>query len=914
MKASPSQVSFNAGEWSSRLEGRSDLAKYTNACRRLRNFLPTVQGPAIKRSGTRFVKDVKDSADITRLIPFEFGTTQAYILEFGDLYCRVYMDNGGVLEATVAISAVAPSSPIEITTGAAHGYSTGQQVYINSSAVPGINSGYFHITWAAADRFTLQGTSSLGVGGAGGTVARVYEFSTDPGSGGYASADLDSIQYAQSADVLYLACPGYPPRKISRTDHDAWTIEDIAWEAPPFAQENLDKDDYMVAGAAAVDGVRATGTLNLYSTGGHFTADHVGSFVKLAETIEGIYPEWTSAGDSGLSGYWTHYKIGNNVFRASTENRFAFYEGRLYRLAEDYTASINGVAPPLHDDGMQSDGEWLWEHVNSGYGWVKITTVTDAYLAVGTVIRELGRTVFVVERQISSISAAAPPVVTTSANHEYETGDTIFLRGSLRAGVNDQTYTITRTGNTTFTLDGVGAAGAVVAGGVTLRVRTAEPTALTTAADRKRHVAATRWAFSAFSPERGYPACVAFFEDRLAWAGTESDPQGMWLSRTGRYDDHLYTSEDDGALFLLLNTQQVNRIEWISSGTRLAVGTAGGEFIIEGAQDGPLTAGNARARQQTFYGSRAAVAPVRVESVTLFVQRSGRKLIEFGYDEASQNYQGADLTVLAHHLALPKIRAMAWAQEPDRMLWVVFEDGSLAALTYDRGQEVVGWHPHVIGGASVAVKSVAVIPHPDGDRDQVWLIVSRTVNGATKQYVEYLEETWLQGSAIEDGFYVDSGLTYNAGPTASIVGLWHLLNTAVSVLADGVEVEGLSVSATTGTLTLPAAASKVHVGLAYDAELEPMLLEAGGADGTSGGKTKRITNVVLRLEDTGSGLTYGEAEDELAIDAGTLLTDDTEIRAWPDGYAKRSRLPIKHAGPTPCMLIAIFPQVHTEDR
>lgn len=909
-KASPAQVSFNAGEWSSRLEGRSDLAKYGNACRHLLNFLPTVQGPAIKRSGTRFVKEVRESSYETRLIPFEFGTEQAYILEFsGNSWVRVYKDSAGVLEGTFAINAVSATSPIVITTTAPHGYSDGQQVFVSGSVIPGINSGYFTINVTGATTFELLGTTSNGAGGAGGTVAKVYEFLHN-----YLGSDLAAIQYAQSADVLYLAHPAHPPRKLSRTGHTSWTLEEIAFDAPPFSQENLDKDEYIIA-------TGATGSISLYSTGGRFTPDHVGSYVKLAEILEGKYPEWSPNADpvTRSSGAIGQYQVNNDPFKAG-DNIYAHYQGRLYRFLQDYGETSSGPSTPLHDMGVQYDGCWDWQYVNSGYGWAIITAVTDAYLATATVVREFGRTVFSTPGAITAISAANR---VTDGAHGFETGDVVFLYGTLRAGLNNLAYNITRFDANNYDLtsrvDGgvVDVGGAVGAGGVGVRARRYANSSAVATSDQNRKTDTSRWAFGAFSTERGYPACVAFFEDRLLWAGTYSDPQGIWASRTGRYEDHLYTDEDDGALFLLLNTQQVNRIEWVSAGRRLAVGTAGGEFVIEAAPDGPLTAGSAVARQQTYHGSRASVAPVRIESVTLFAQRSGRKLIEFGYDYATQQYQGQDLAVLAHHLALPKIKGMAWAQEPDRTLWIYFEDGSLAGLTYDRAQEVVGWHPHVLGGVfgsgAVVVESIAVIPHPDGDRAQVWFVVKRTVNGATVRHVEFLEETWIRGTAIEDGFFVDAGLTYDGAPSSTMYGLWHLIGQTLRVLADGVEVDDAVVSAT-GQLTLGAAASVVQAGLAFDAELEPMLLEAGGADGTAQGKTKRATNIVLRLEDTGAGLTYGIAEDELAITPGTLLTDDTEILPWPDGYTKRQRIPIAHAGPTPCTLVAIFPQVKTEDR
>ena len=903
-KAAPALTSFNAGEWSSRMEGRVDLAKYPNACRELENFLPMVQGPLIKRSGTKHVSPVRVHSTETRLIPFEFGTEQAYVLEFGNGYVRVLKDSGHVLETAVLIDSIAATTPIEITTTGAHGYSNFNMVYVAASALTGINGSYFNITVTGATTFTLDGTASLGASAADpGTVARAVQFSTT-----YANIELFAIKYAQSADVLYLTHPSHPPRKISRTSHTAWTLEDIAFDAPPFSQENLDEDDYMIATAA-------TGSVTLYSTGGHFTANHVGGYVKLAESVEGIYPPWAAGSGGAVAGTsFFQYEIEGVTFE-NGENIYAQYEGNLYRYKEDYGAGATGSVPPLHDKGVQTDGEFDWEYVNGGYGWAIITAVTSAYVATATVVREFGRTVFHATDAIEAVLATTP-IRLTLTGHVFETGDVLFISGSTETTINDLTFTITRFDANTISLDGTTNAGASGAGGVAVRVRMAAPTSGVAAGDRKRKVNAIRWAFGAFSTERGYPTSVAFFEDRLWFGGTGSDPQGLWASRTGRYEDHLYTDQDDGALFLLLNTQQVNQIEWISAGKRLAIGTAGGEFIITGATEGPVTAGNVKADQHSYYGSRD-VAPLRVESVTLFVQRSGRKLIEFAYDFDSDNYQGADLCVLAHHISLPKIAEMAWQQEPDRIVWCVMEDGTLAGLTYDRQQEVVGWHRHPLGGVwslpSGYVESVAVIPHPDGDRDQVWFVVKRTVNGSTVRHVEYLEKTWLQGTAIADAYFVDAGATYSGASTVTITGLWHLIGQSVYALANGL-VQGPFTVSSTGTITLTTAATKAHVGLLYEAVHQSMRLEGGAGNGTSQGKTKKIPRVVYRLEDVGQGFKYGPRLDLLEITAGTLVSDDTTELAWPGGgHEQAARLNEAHVLPTPCTLVGIFPLVDTQD-
>ena len=94
MKASPNKTSFNAGEISPLLYGRVDIAKYQNGAFQCRNFIPTVQGPARRRPGTRYIASAKDSAAKAWLSKFEFNTSQAYVLEWGNNYIRFYTQEG----------------------------------------------------------------------------------------------------------------------------------------------------------------------------------------------------------------------------------------------------------------------------------------------------------------------------------------------------------------------------------------------------------------------------------------------------------------------------------------------------------------------------------------------------------------------------------------------------------------------------------------------------------------------------------------------------------------------------------------------------------------------------------------------------------------------------------------------------
>ena len=100
---------FTAGELSPRLGGRTDLSKYYNGCNQLENFLVHPHGGASRRPGSRFIAETKSSAAQSRLVPFQFNVTQAYILEFFNNGFRIFKDGGSVTSGS-------PASAVEVTT------------------------------------------------------------------------------------------------------------------------------------------------------------------------------------------------------------------------------------------------------------------------------------------------------------------------------------------------------------------------------------------------------------------------------------------------------------------------------------------------------------------------------------------------------------------------------------------------------------------------------------------------------------------------------------------------------------------------------------------------------------------------------------------------------------------------------
>jgi hypothetical protein len=432
--------------------------------------------------------------------------------------------------------------------------------------------------------------------------------------------------------------------------------------------------------------------------------------------------------------------------------------------------------------------------------------------------------------------------------------------------------------------------------------------------------ATTRWAHSAWSGVEGWPAAVTFFRERLCFARG----QRLWMSVSAGFDDFSARNTAgevaaDQAISLEVASGEINDIQWLHPDRELIAGTAGGEFTIGELTNGdPLGPGNIKVQLQSRYGTRG-VPPVGSGSSTLFLLRAGTKLREIAYDFSSDGYQTKDATTLSEHITKPGVIDMDYALDPYSVVWCVRSDGLLLGFTWNNEEGVKGWHRHQIGGEG-AVESVAVIPEPDNTGDQVWMVVRRTIGGVTKRYVEFMENPWERGQAQADAFYVDSGLSYNGSAVTTISGLGHLEGQTIDILADGAPHPQRVVSS--GSVTLQSPATKVQAGLSCPCRLLTMRMEAGAADGTAQGKTKRIHKVTFRLLDTAS-LKVGPSEattQEIEfrtpadpMDAPPPLFSGDRLIAWPSGYETDARLYVGADKPVPLTLVGIYPQIYTQD-
>lgn len=456
--------------------------------------------------------------------------------------------------------------------------------------------------------------------------------------------------------------------------------------------------------------------------------------------------------------------------------------------------------------------------------------------------------------------------------------------------------------------------------------------------------ATATWRLGLWSATTLYPGAVTFYEDRLVYGGSYSMPQTINGSRTGAYENMAPTDYDtvgtvaaDHAYSFTLNSRDVQLIKWLLGDEKgLMAGTVRGEWIVRPSSlNDALSPTNVSAKQSTNYGSNGVDA-VRAGKAALFFSRSGRKLREFAYDYTLDGFRAANMTVLSSHITRGGIVDATFQQEPHSVLWAARADGALLSFTYDREQNEFGWSRNFLGGWSndartvpAVVESVSVIPAPDGSYDELWMVVRRRIDGATRRYIEYMTAFWEHGDVQEDAFYVDCGLTYDSTPTLYVTGLDHMFGETATILADGAAQPDAVVGAG-GRVDLAVSASVVQVGFGYNTDWETLRVEAGAADGTANGKTQRMQNVNLQLLDT-LGVMIGPDFDNLEMvefrtaadgmsEAVPLYSGNTGPQNWPGDYGDNTAerpgpfICGRIRQPFPAILQAIMPQMHTQDR
>lgn len=382
---------------------------------------------------------------------------------------------------------------------------------------------------------------------------------------------------------------------------------------------------------------------------------------------------------------------------------------------------------------------------------------------------------------ISAITQANPGVVTVSStNKAFSQGDLIYI--NLVGGMvelNEGQYFVDNpgfdaNGNQTFSLKDVNTGTDVnttgfvkyVSGGFAVKV------------------------VPLFAAAGDYPSCGTLYQERLVMAGSINNPTQVNGSVQGDYPDFIADpNEDDFAVQFTLVSNKLDQIlSVIGTPNALVLGTAGGVWIMNGSNGGALTQTNVNASKQTTVGV-GNQQPQLVNDAAIFISRSSRIVLFLVFNFVSNQWDNYDLTRLNRQITLGPTQATSGISqtgfqiEPYPIFWAVRNDGQLIGLVFNRQDQVYAWfrvNMTTEGGAAATtrngltvsgglVESVAVITG-QGIEDQVVVEVNRSINGVMQRYVEYFmpQEMFSQ---LSNAFFVHCGQQLTLAGPFNITGI-----------------------------------------------------------------------------------------------------------------------------------------------
>ena len=884
------QTNFNGGEWSPLAYGRFDLAKYKNGLALCQNWLPQQQGGLTRRPGTRFITYAKSNANPVRLQPFQFSITQAYMLEFGDYYIRIYANDAPLL-ATSQAAYNAGTAYVQgnlVTQGAI--------VYVCLAATTG-NAPPNATYW-----YALTGT--------------ILELPTP-----FSAAEVWGLSFTQSADTLFIAHANHPPCKFQRVSADNWRLVGISFLDGPYLSTNV------TTTSMTPSSLTGTATIILSSNAGinggaGFRASDVGRSLRLL--VNGLWQWGTITSVNGLgqpvvawanSAQTPTVAVGLAYLVSGKVNSITLLNGG---------AGYGLTAPSIDIEGGGGSGAAAYALlVNGSVSQIVVTNAGSGYTSAPTVLisHPDGSPVFL--GQISGGSVVGS-YGTGASPLPYLAAPSVTVVGGGGAGAL-ATCTIS---------NGVVNSISISPGGTGY---TTTPLFNFSAPPPGPIYPTTFWRLGLWNATDGYPSAVTFHQDRLCWAGAANSPSRVDCSNSGDYENMAPTYQDgtvadNSGLSFTLNSGSVNAIEWMKSDQwGLLIGTAGSEWAVSpSSTQQALSPTNINAMEMSNFGSAANFPPLRVGRATLFLQRTGRKVREMTYQFMVQTFKAADISLVGEHLTKGGMKQAALQLAPQQVVWFATNPGVLVGMTYDADQEVCGWHWHTLGGFSDAaqtlppvVESVASIPAPGILRDEVWLSVQRNINGATVRTIEVMAKLWEDGDTTPHCCYLDlSTQIVNAGPSTVVSGLTWLEGQTVGVLTDGAQHQDCTV--TGGALTLQWPATIVQVGLPFASNGQSLSIEAGGTDGPAQGKLKRVFKTVLRFFQS-IGLSMGSDVQDVEfypepfrtpqdlMDNPISLNTGDQIWPYEGTWDVDGKVSFSATGPLPANITMLMAQLDTEE-
>lgn len=662
----------------------------------------------------------------------------------------------------------------------------------------------------------------------------------------YSTAHLSDLQVVQSADVMTIVHPSYAPRELRRLGHTNWAFSVIAIGPEITAPTGLG----LSGGVAGTIRYYAVTTVSS-STSEESLPASVSATNRVPDAATPTVVSWTPV--TGALEY--------NVFRSTDGTTYGFigtgggtpqsYTDTTWVSTGTITSNTPGVlatsAGQARNDGLvaaagdrATDGKYrvIATHNLSITGGTSNVSYSTAriYYRRGAETRVLAHTA-------SPLIQVGPGTAAVTIDQTIDIPDNGYTALEIDITVDIILATGATSGTATVTGTSVGwtkGATGFSDTNITPDFTQSPPTQQ-----------------SLFATAENYPSVVGYSQQRRLFAATNTQPETTWASQPALPANFAtsFPGQDDDMVSWTLAGRQVNQVRHlVDLGTLLSL-TSNGIYVIEGDSTGILRPTAVNPRRISAHGANA-LPPVEIGDSALFVQARGTKIRDLRPDAVTgDGYQGNDLTIMAAHLFDGyTISDWDYAEEPNSIVWVVRSDGTLLGLTYIREHDVWGWHRHDTDGV---IENVCVVP--EGAEDRVYLVVRRTIGGATVRYVERLASRTL--GDIKDAIFLDSALSYDGRNTGT-----ETMGLTGGVLWD--TGEQLTVTRSVGGFTAGDVGNAIHF-TAADGTTLRVTLESYTSGTVMLGRANRTvppdlrgstTTNWARAVDTFSGLTHLEGK------------------------------------------------------
>ena len=817
------KTSFASGEWAPKLRARVDLQKYHAGAAMLRNFMVDYSGGgASTRPGTQFINAAKSGGP--RLIPFQPSSILSFVLEFGQNYIRFYSNGAPVVEGGVAITGVTQANPA-VVTAPAHGYTTGDEVFISGIAgMTQIDNQLFIITVLGANTFSLQdyfgnniNSTAFTAYSSGGDSNRLVTI-TSP----YAQVDLfpnpltgnPGLKFVQDVTSLIITHPNYAPMILTEINTGTWSLTSINFTPTIGTPTGLSTSTTGGAGTAHYAFIVTAVDSNNQESNASSIA--LLDLVLNLQTSAGITHSLTWTAVPGAVSY--------NVYSCLITQGTAIPSGAAFGFIANVTSnafamSSPGIAPdfaqgPPITPSAGSGVKLLTLTANANYavnptisiaapGGGGITATGKVFLGCTTIapggpfqlnsvggVDPIGALITFHNSVVGQISS------TTLIGGTLYTINTVALSAAGSYGVvagtppaTDTPVSFNRTGlsyssgNCALTWDILSlkvlipGSGYTTAPAVTFSAGAATATAT---------LGPTTGGVSINPTAQGNPSVPGFYQQRLVLASPPGAIQTYYMSQPGNFFDFniSFPAQDTDAIQGTIISEELNDIRSLVSSNNGLIAFAGkGAWIINGggglASTTPITPADQTANPQAFDGAND-LQPLKVQMDILYGTNKGNYVRDLSYNIYASLYTGSDITTMSNHLFFGYyLSDWCWSEEPFKTVWACRSDGQLLSLAYVKEQELVGWAHHDTDGLFTSCCSV--IENVSGNIvDAVYFAVRRpTVNGyqwfierQADRYLNYgAEDSWCVDAAIQTSPSVTSSLgDLIAGPNANIAG------------------------------------------------------------------------------------------------------------------------------------------------